>query len=46
MLELVGGIFSNSIALLSDAGHMLGDVMAVRLSLFAIGLAVRELRNN
>jgi cobalt-zinc-cadmium efflux system protein len=42
LLELVGGIFSNSIALLSDAGHMFGDVMAVTLSLFAIGLAVRE----
>ncbi|MFQ5941107.1 MAG: cation diffusion facilitator family transporter [Nitrososphaerales archaeon] len=42
ILELLGGIFSNSIALLSDAGHMFGDVMAISLSLFAIGLAAKK----
>lgn len=42
VLELLGGVFSNSIALLSDAGHMFGDVMAISLSLFAIGLAAKQ----
>jgi cobalt-zinc-cadmium efflux system protein len=42
LLEFFGGLLSNSIALLSDAGHMLTDVMAVSLSLFAIKLATRQ----
>jgi len=42
ILEFVGGVMSNSIALLGDAGHMLGDVMAISLSLFAIGLATKQ----
>ncbi len=33
------GILANSLALLSDAGHMLTDVAALALSLFAIRLA-------
>ncbi|CAN5138136.1 cation diffusion facilitator family transporter [soil metagenome] len=32
--EVVGGILSNSLALLADAGHMLTDVGALSLSLF------------
>jgi cobalt-zinc-cadmium efflux system protein len=32
--EVVGGIVSNSLALLADAGHMLTDVGALALSLF------------
>jgi cobalt-zinc-cadmium efflux system protein len=32
--EVVGGILSNSVALLADAGHMLTDVGALSLSLF------------
>ena len=32
--ELIGGILSNSLALLADAGHMLTDVGALGLSLF------------
>src|SRR5262245_53115951 len=32
--EVVGGIASNSLALLADAGHMLTDVGALALSLF------------
>jgi len=32
--EVVGGILSNSLALLADAGHMLTDVAALALSLF------------
>jgi len=42
LVEFFGGLLSNSIALLSDAGHMLADVMAVSLSLFAIRLATRQ----
>jgi cobalt-zinc-cadmium efflux system protein len=37
-VELVGGLLTNSLALLSDAGHMLSDAAALGLSLFAIKL--------
>jgi len=37
--EVVGGIISNSIALLADAGHMLTDVAALGLSLFVAWFA-------
>ncbi len=36
ILEIVGGIISGSLALLSDAGHMLTDSLAVFLSYLAI----------
>ena len=39
--EVVGGILSNSLALLGDAGHMLVDALALGLSLFALNLAKR-----
>ena len=39
--ELVGGLISGSLALVGDAGHMLVDVLALGLSLFAINLARR-----
>ncbi len=39
--ELVGGIISNSLALISDAGHMVTDALSLGLSLFAINLARR-----
>ncbi len=35
VVEFVGGWLTNSLALLSDAGHMLSDVTAMGLSLFA-----------
>src|SRR5262245_40448313 len=41
LAEAVGGYFSNSLALLSDAGHMLTDVAALALSLFAVRFASR-----
>jgi cobalt-zinc-cadmium efflux system protein len=41
VVEIVGGIFSGSLALLSDAGHMLVDALALGLSLFAIRAAQR-----
>jgi cobalt-zinc-cadmium efflux system protein len=34
--EIIGGIISKSLALLSDAGHMLTDVFALGLSMIAI----------
>lgn len=37
--EAVGGWMANSLALLADAGHMLSDVAALALSLFAITIA-------
>ena len=39
--EFVGGLFANSLALLADAGHMLSDVAALALSLFALWIARR-----
>src|SRR4029079_4959692 len=34
VVEVVGGVLANSLALLADAGHMLTDVAALALSLF------------
>jgi cobalt-zinc-cadmium efflux system protein len=39
--EIVGGLVTNSLALLADAGHMFSDVAALGLSLFAIWIAER-----
>jgi cobalt-zinc-cadmium efflux system protein len=39
--EAIGGWVSNSLALIADAGHMLSDVFALGLSLFAIWIARR-----
>ncbi|MEE8488543.1 MAG: cation diffusion facilitator family transporter [Gemmatimonadota bacterium] len=39
--ELVGGMLTNSLALLADAGHMLGDAAALGLALFALWFARR-----
>lgn len=41
VVEVVGGILSNSLALLSDAGHMLTDLLALGLSGAAIGFAAK-----
>jgi len=40
-VELLAGFLTNSLALLSDAGHMLFDVAAMALSLFAFRIAKR-----
>ncbi|HEX7057348.1 MAG TPA: cation diffusion facilitator family transporter [Bacilli bacterium] len=37
--ELIGGIWANSLALLSDAGHMLTDVAALIVAYWAIRMA-------
>ena len=40
--EFMGALYTNSLALLADAGHMLTDVAALSLSLFAIRFAGRR----
>ncbi len=39
LVEAVGGVLSRSLALLSDAGHMLTDVLALALTLMAVRFA-------
>lgn len=41
LVEIAGGILSGSLALLADAGHMVSDVGALGLSLFAFWYATR-----
>jgi len=41
-VEAIGGIASNSLALLADAGHMLTDVAGVAMALLAIWFAGRK----
>jgi cobalt-zinc-cadmium efflux system protein len=41
VIEVVGGLFTGSLALLADAGHMLTDVAALGLSAFAMWMAAR-----
>ena len=41
LVELVGGIWTNSLALISDAGHMFSDVGALGFSLVAITWAAK-----
>lgn len=40
-LEVIGGFLSGSLALLSDAGHVLADALALGMSWFALRLAER-----
>ena len=42
VVEVLGGLWTNSLALLSDAGHMLSDMFALGLSLFAFWLSSRK----
>ncbi len=41
VVEAVGGYLAGSLALLSDAGHMMTDLLALLLSLFAMSFAAR-----
>lgn len=41
IIEVIGGFLTNSLALLSDAGHMLSDSSALFLSLIAMYFAAR-----
>ena len=40
--EIVGGVKAHSLALLTDAAHMLSDVLAFAISLFAGTYALRS----
>ncbi len=39
--EIIGGILSNSLALLADAGHMLGDIFALGMSFIATWIILK-----
>jgi len=41
VVEFLGGWFTNSLALMADAGHMLTDVAALGLSIFALWFSSR-----
>ncbi|MFC5451977.1 cation diffusion facilitator family transporter [Paenibacillus aestuarii] len=45
-LEFVGGLLTNSLALLSDSGHMLSDTASLGLSLFAMWFAAKPTSPN
>src|SRR5690606_39435854 len=42
VLEFVGGLLTNSLALLSDSGHMLSDSSSLLFSLIAFSLAAKD----
>lgn len=43
VVEILGGVFSGSLALISDAGHMFTDAAGIGFSLFAISFASKRL---
>ena len=45
-VEVIVGILASSLALISDAGHMLTDAAAIALALIAARLAARPARGN
>ncbi|WP_019414526.1 cation diffusion facilitator family transporter [Paenisporosarcina sp. TG20] len=46
VLEFIGGLITNSLALLSDSGHMLSDAGSLALSLIAIWFASKPPSSN
>ncbi len=46
LAEVIGGYWANSLALLSDAGHMFTDVAALALSFLAVRFAARPATPN
>lgn len=46
IVEAVGGFWSHSLTLLSDAGHMLSDAVSLGLSFIALVVGVRASANN
>jgi len=44
--EVLGGLFTGSLALLADAGHMLSDALSLGVALFAVWLARRPTTPN
>lgn len=45
IIEMVGGFLTNSLALLSDAGHMLSDSISLAIALIAFTLAQKASNN-
>ncbi|MBZ5496845.1 MAG: cation diffusion facilitator family transporter [Acidobacteriia bacterium] len=45
IVELAAGFYTNSLALLADAAHMLTDLAALSLSLFALTISARPATN-
>ncbi|MEG7333500.1 cation diffusion facilitator family transporter [Bacillus sp. 0102A] len=46
ILEAIGGFLTNSLALLSDAGHMLSDSISLMVALIAFNLAEKKASHN
>jgi len=46
VVEVVGGLLTDSLALLADAGHLLSDVGAILVGLFAASVATRVAKAN
>lgn len=46
VVEVIGGLVTNSLALLSDAGHMLSDAASLGLSFFALKLGEKKGNQN
>ncbi|QEY89138.1 Cobalt-zinc-cadmium resistance protein CzcD [Bacillus amyloliquefaciens] len=42
IIEAIGGFLTNSLALLSDAGHMLSDSISLMVALIAFKLAEKK----
>ncbi|MDQ6709584.1 MAG: cation diffusion facilitator family transporter, partial [Candidatus Dormibacteraeota bacterium] len=42
VVEVIGGLLAHSLALLSDAGHVLTDIIVLALSAFALSQAGRS----
>lgn len=45
-VEAIGGLLTNSLALLSDAGHMFSDAVSLGIALLAIIFAARVVNEN
>jgi cobalt-zinc-cadmium efflux system protein len=45
VIEVIGGLVSQSLALISDSAHMISDVLALGLSMYAIYMATRKPNN-
>ncbi|MGF7532470.1 cation diffusion facilitator family transporter [Bacillus mexicanus] len=46
VIEVIGGFLTNSLALLSDAGHMLSDSISLMVALIAFTLAEKKASHN
>ncbi|MEJ7514661.1 cation diffusion facilitator family transporter, partial [Staphylococcus lugdunensis] len=46
IVEGLGGFFTNSLALISDAGHMLSDSISLGIALIAFTLGAKQANTN